>query len=74
MHVFMNAGRGDLRDGYTALVCRGSRIGRHKVIEKLAWDTRIPMHFQKNAWVDTETMVDMAKAFAEHVRKKHNSL
>ena len=74
MHIFMNAGRGDLRDGYTALVCKGSRKGRRKAIEKLAWDTRVPMHFQKNAWVDTETMVDMAKAFVQHVRNKHDGL
>lgn len=74
MHIFMNAGRGDLRDGCTALACKGSRNGRRKSIEKLAWDTRVPMHFQKNAWVDAETMVNIAKEFAEHVRKKHNGL
>ena len=32
------------------------------------------MLFQKNAWVDTAVMVDLAKAFVEHVKDKHNGL
>ena len=35
-------------------------------IEKMAWDTRFLMYFQKNAWVDTETMIDLVKDFAEY--------
>ena len=30
--------------------------------------------FKKNAWVDTDTMIDLANAFVEHIRDKHNGL
>ena len=74
MHVFCNAGEGEKRDGYVALVCKGSPRGRRTVIEKLAYDSRVPMHFQKNAWVDTACMIEIAEEFIEHVRKKHDGL
>ena len=32
------------------------------------------MLFQKNACVDTEVMIDLGKAFVEHVKEKHNGL
>lgn len=74
MHIFMSAGKGDKRDRCTALICKGSKKGRRKAIEQLAWDKRVPMLFQKNAWVDAEVMIDLAIAFVEHVRPKHNGL
>ena len=73
-HIFCNADEGDSRDGYTTLVCKGSPKGRHKPTEKLAYDSRVPMHFQKNALVDTVTMIELEKEFILHTKDRHNGL
>ena len=62
MHIFCNAGEGDFRDGHSDLVCKGSSKGRRKPIERLACDSRVPMHFKKNAWVDTVTIIELKKS------------
>ena len=74
MHLFMNAGAGDKRDGYTVLIAKGKFNGRRKIIEKNAWNKKVKMLFQINAWVDTEVMVQIAKDFVEHVRRVHGDL
>ena len=45
--MFVNVGKGDIRDGYTALIYKSNRSGRSKAIEKLAWDTKVPILFRK---------------------------
>ena len=50
IHICVNAGDVNDRDGCTSLICKGAFIGRRKQIEKLPWDERVPVHFQKNAW------------------------
>ena len=47
MCIFMNTEKGDLRDVCTALMCKSSCLGRYKAVEKLVWDTRVSMLFQK---------------------------
>ena len=74
MHVFINSGEGDSRDGHIALACKGSPNGRRKVVEKLAYDSRVPIHFQKNAWVDTIVIIQLAEEFVQRTKDRHNSL
>ena len=50
MDIEINAGKGDKRDGCTTLLFKGAFVGRRKTLEKPAWDERVPMNFQKNAW------------------------
>ena len=71
MDIVINAGEGDKRDGHVTLICKGAFVGRRKTVEKLAWDERVPMHFQKNAWVDSEVACALAKDFVRRVRIKH---
>ena len=42
-----------------------------KIVEKLVWDERVPMCFQKNAWVDSEVACALAKDFVRRARIKH---
>lgn len=74
MHIFCNAGKGEDRDGYTPLICKGSPNGRRTQIEKLAYNNNTPMLFQKNAWVDTPTMKQLATHFVNHIKDRHNGL
>ena len=73
MHVFCNSGKGEDRDGYTALVCKGSPKGRRTQIEKLAYNNA-PMLFQKNAWVGAHEMKTLANDFINHIKERHNGL
>ena len=65
MHIVVNAGEGDKKMGCVALTCKGSPNGRRKPCEIAAHDDRFPMTFQKNAWVDTAAMIEIAKIFVE---------
>ena len=71
MHLFVNAGEGEKRDGCTCLICKGAIIGWRKTIEKTAWNKKVKVLFQKNAWVDTGVMILIAKYFVAHVRSIH---
>ena len=46
MHIFINTGEGDDRDGWTALVCKGKRRNE-KAAEMKAWHKDVPMYFQE---------------------------
>ena len=70
----MNKGKVYLTDDYTAFICKGSRLERYKVIEKLVSDTRVSVLFQKNTWVKTGILIDLVKAFIEYIEDKHNGL
>ena len=70
----MNVTKGDLRDRYTSLICKSSYLQGYKATEKLASDKRAPVLFQKNVWVDMGTMINLANAFIEYIRDKHNEL
>ena len=74
MHIFCNAGEGGERDGYTELMCKGKQKGRRTAIEKNAWNKKIPVLFQKNAWVDADIAKELAADFVQHERKKHGDL
>ena len=63
--------RGRIRDGHASLICKGDFVGRRKTVETLARDERVPMHFQKNAWVDSEVAIALAKDFVQRVRSNH---
>ena len=54
MDVAINAGEGDKRGGCRILIFKGDFVGRKKMVEKLAWNERVPMHFEKNAWADSD--------------------
>lgn len=52
------------------LVFRGQ--GKVKDEEKAAWDPRVDVYFQKNAWVDRKVASDITKkTWARHVRENH---
>ena len=74
MHLFCNAGTGEDRGGYTVLIGRGKLMkgNRFTAAEKAAWSTNVPFLFQKNAWVDTAIMEEIAREFVEYVKVKHN--
>ena len=72
MRVFINAGEGDSRDGHACLVFKGSPNGRRKVVERLAYDSRVPMNFQKNTWVSTTATMQLAEEFVQRVKDKPN--
>ena len=72
MHNFINVEKGDL--SYTVLICKGSCLEGCKAIEKYVWDIRVPVIFQKNVWVDTDTIIDLANIFTGHIKDKHNGL
>jgi hypothetical protein len=74
MHLFCNAGRGEKRGGYTVLIGRGKILKgtRFSSAERATWSKKVPFLFQKNAWVDTVVMEDIAKGFVDYVKDKHN--
>ena len=45
MDVAINVGEGDKMDGYATSIVKGTFAGRRKMVEKLAWDERVPAHF-----------------------------
>ena len=67
MHVVVNAGIGNKKQGWVDLVAKGTGK-RIRKCEKQSWDKKINMYWQKNAWVDTPVMLELAKKF---VRKKN---
>jgi hypothetical protein len=73
MHLFCNAGSGEERAGYTVLIGRGQVLKgtRFSAAERAAWSKQVPFLFQKNAWVDTTVMEDIAKGFVVYVKEKH---
>ena len=62
MHVVYNAGNGARRQGWVDLVCKGTGK-RVRQKEREMWDSRVDVFFQKNAWVDTEVMKEIAAKF-----------
>ena len=74
MHLFCNAGTGEDRGGYTILIGMGKLMKGNRFIaaENAAWSTNVPFLFQKNAWVDTAIMEEIAREFVEYVKVKHN--
>ena len=72
MHIYVNAGVGDQRDGYIELICKGKVLlgGRFSPAERTAWDERVNMYFQKNAWMDREVMAVSAKNFNDHIKDR----
>ena len=45
-----------------------------KEVEKMAYDSRAPTHFQKSAWVDTTAMIKLAEELAQCANDRHNGL
>jgi hypothetical protein len=74
MHLFCNAGSGEERGGYTVLIGRGNFLKgtRFSAAERAGWSSSVPFLFQKNAWVDTVVMEEIAKGFVEYINNKHN--
>jgi hypothetical protein len=73
MHIFINAGEDNQRQGYTVLVCKG-KLQKKKQFEMLAWNKDVPVWFQNNTWADRVAMIFFAKGFVEHKKKKHGDL
>jgi hypothetical protein len=73
MHLFCNAGRGEDCGGYTVLIGRGQVLKgtRFSEAERASWSKNVPFLFQKNAWVDTKVMEDIARGFVDYVKEKH---
>ena len=65
MHIVVNAGEGDEKMGCMTLTCKGIPNGRREPCEISARDDRVSMTFQKNAWVETVAMIEIAKNFVE---------
>ena len=74
MHKLFITERGDLRGGHEALIFRVKFGSRRKNSEKLAYDIRVPVHFQKNSWVETEVVIELARELAAHARAKNVDL
>ena len=74
MHIIMNASSGKKRHGYTSLICKGSEKGRRKPAEKLAWNKKVPILFQKNAWADKAALMKIAREFVKQANKKHGDI
>ena len=72
MHIYVNAGMGDMRDGYIELICKGKVLlgGRYSPAERAAWDERVNMYFQKNAWMDRDVMAQSANTFNDHIKER----
>ena len=70
MHVVNNAGNGARRAGWVDLVCKGTGK-RVRQTEKELWDARVSVYFQKNAWVDTEVMKQLATKFVNFKTEKY---
>ena len=72
LHIYVNAGVGEQRDGYIELICKGKVLlgGRFSPAERAAWDKRVNMYFQKNAWMDREVMATSAVNFNNHVKER----
>ena len=70
MHVVVNAGTGEKGACWVDLVCKGlgKRIRR---AEKDLWNGNVGMFWQKNAWVDTEVMIQLAEKFVRHKNEMH---
>ena len=62
MHIVKNAGRGNNKCGYIDLVAKGKGL-RITNAEKEAWDNHVQFFWQKNAWVDSIVMQELAKRF-----------
>lgn len=73
MHIYVNAGEGEKRDGYVELICKGKTLfgTRFSKLEQAAWE--VNMYFQKNAWMDTEVMGHSAQRFCDHVKQRWGS-
>ena len=72
MHIMMNSGEGELRDGYVELICRGKIIdgSRFSLAERSQWNKNVPMYFQKNTWMDRNVMALSAKRFNNHILER----
>ena len=59
-------------DGYIELICKGKVLlgGRHSPAERSAWDQRVQMYFQNNAWMDREVMMVSAQNFNNHIKER----
>ena len=57
MHLLMNTGADDKRDGHTILIAKDKFNRRTKIIKKNAQNKKIKILFQTNTWVDTEVIV-----------------
>ena len=62
MHVVFNTRIEVHRKGWLDLVCKGTRK-RVRQDEKDLQNKRVDVYFQKNAWVNTEVMKDIAAKF-----------
>jgi len=72
MHIYVNAGSGDDRDGYVELICKGKVLHgeRFKEIERNAWHAAVKMYFQASAWMDRPVMEASAIRFCDHIKKR----
>ena len=72
MHIYMNVGEGDKRDGYVELICLGKVIdgARFSLAEQSAWDKDVKMYFQQNAWMDRPVMEKSASSFNENIKTR----
>ena len=70
MHVVVNAGDGDDRHAWVDLVSKGTGK-RIKAEEKARYDNTVDMYWQKNAWVDTKVMLELASKFVREKKRRH---
>ena len=70
MHIVVNAGKDKKKHGWVDLVCKGTGK-RIKQAEKELWNTNVDVYWQKNAWVDTTVMEQIAQKFVCHKNKIH---
>ena len=74
MDMCFNTKGRDQRDIYISLVCKRAFNGRRKKVQQLAQNKRVPILFEKNAWVDTEVATVLAHGFVNDMRNKHRDV
>ena len=72
MHVVVNAGEGDDGHAWVDLVTKGSGK-RIKAEEKARYHKGVDMYWQKNAWVDTKVMIELASKFVREKKRRHGN-
>ena len=72
MHIVVNAGEGEDRDGYIELICKGKVIlgTRFSLAERSQWNKDVKMFFQPSAWMDREVMALSAERFNKHILER----
>ena len=72
MHVIVNTGTSEDKHAWVDLVSKGTGT-RIKDTERSRYHKSVDMYWQKNAWVDRNVMLDLARKFVREKVKHHGN-